>query len=110
MEVHPHPKVVLSDGKQPVAKRLQLWVAPIVSENGDLRSQCSRGRIFEMVDEMVLDIRAKEQLLPEMVNCVQVPAGYVFVMPQEVYDEYLRVGGHPRSARPVVVLPGMGVH
>jgi hypothetical protein len=111
MEVHPHPKLLLGGSKNhPIAKRLQLWVAPAVSRSSDLENQSERDRLRAMVDNLVLDIRQKERVLPDMVKFAQVPAGHVFLMPQEVYNEYLRLGGHPRSTRPATVVQGMGVN
>lgn len=109
MEVHPHPKLFLSGSKRhPIAKRLQLWVKPSVSRYGDLQNQSARDRLFSMIDDLVLDIREKELKLPGMIRFARVPAGFVFVMPQDVYNEYLRLGGHPRSARSVAAARGMG--
>jgi hypothetical protein len=110
MEVHPHPKLLLSGSKKhAIAKRLQLWVEPSVSRNGDLQNQSARDRLFSMIDDLVLDIREKELKLPEMIRFARVPAGFVFTMLQEDYREYLRLGGHPRWARPGAVVRGMGV-
>jgi hypothetical protein len=78
--------------------------------NENMSVEHVRARLLDLLNDLVLEIKAKERILPEMVLFARRPAGYMFVVPQALYEELLSLGVQPSMLRPTTFVPGGGVH